>query len=142
MSSHAFDSQLWERDLKLLATGHQELARDALQHARERLDCIPYHRKSKATASSDRQTLLRHPRTGQVCLVLSVVPSRENRRARALRVDFFDHHEQVRVDPACGEVIRAARTQWDRKGERRVYVSHSASPEVVHALLASVVKNP
>jgi hypothetical protein len=138
MSVSRFQPSCWANDIAALGPAHRELAEEAFTYARDTLGCAPYHRASKAEASSDRQTLLRHPRTQRVCLVLSVVPNVDDKRTRVLRIDFFDIKEHV-GSFNCGTIHRAPRTQWTEKGERRLVVSRSAEVAQLRAFLAAVI---
>lgn len=137
MTQRTFHPQLWEQDLSLLSPGQQELAREALRHASETLACAPYHRSSKGDATSDRQTLFRHPRTGHVCFVLSVVPDQDDKRVKVFRIDFFDAEEHI--DSDLGAIHRAPRTQWSKKGERRLIASRSGGSVQLRTFLDAVV---
>jgi hypothetical protein len=137
MTTPSFQPSFWTQDISLLAIAQRELAEDALHYACDVLGCFPYHRASKARARSDRQTLLRHPQGKHVCLVLSVAPAFDNKSAKALRSDFFDAKEQILSE--CGEIRRAPRTQWTRKGERRMQISSSANLAALRAFLSAVI---
>lgn len=137
MASCLFSPALWLRDVGLLGAQHQALARDALIYTRDTLHCAPYHRASKRQSNSDHQTLLRHPETGKVCLVLSVVPDPHDRKVRVLRVDFFDRTESVSC--SFGEILPAPRTQWTAKGERRFLIPKATSLNDLRAFLAQLV---
>jgi hypothetical protein len=137
MRIQSFSSDLWSRDMSALASGDRETATDLLLFAALELGCRPYHRDSKSDATSDRQTLFKHPATGHVCFVLSVVPTAGDPEPYRLRVDVFDKLENIVVPFA--EVRRAPRTQFKTKGERRFFVSSDISREALHAVINNVV---
>ena len=137
MTDQVFSTELWGRDMSALATADRETATDLLLFAALELGCRPYHRDSKSEASSDRQTLFKHPETGHVCVVLSVVPKEDDPEPYRLRVDFFDKRENIVVPFA--EVHRAPRTQFEKKGERRFFVSSDAPREGLRAAIRDVV---
>ena len=112
MKTSSFSTDLWESDINLLDRQEKDLAEAIRAFATETLGCRPHHRPSKA--SSDRQTIFKHPHTGKNCLVLSVVPSRSGEGGRQLRIDFFDRAESF--EAGFGTVFRAPRTQWTKKG--------------------------
>jgi hypothetical protein len=137
MKTSSFSTDLWENDTNLLDRQEKDLAEAIRAFATETLGCRPHHRPSKASSHSDRQTIFKHPHTGKNCLVLSVVPSRSGQGGRQLRIDFFDQAESV--EPGFGTVCRAPRTQWTKKGERRILVDSPPPIREVEDLLSRVV---
>ena len=94
------------------------------------------HRVSKPHSASDRQTLIRHPKTGWVCLVISVVPGLDLGVRYSLRADFFDKSKTVRYQ--FFNIVEAPRTQWTKKGERRLFVPGPTSLEHIKPVPADI----
>jgi hypothetical protein len=127
-SGKPFHESLWLHDLDLLSPAAQDTAKKVLVQARSSLGAHAYHRASKGSAHSDRQTIFLHPKTGNVFLVVSVI--RPNRKAQfSLRLDFFDKAEGITLSQF--HVQRAPRTQWSKKGERRFFVPEHVNEEAV-----------
>ena len=132
-----FVRALWERDVALLSAPQQPQARELLTFASESLRCPPHHRASKAHAHSDHQTIFKHPSTGLNCLVLSVVPDLDDKSIRVLRIDFFDKSKSLSVP--FGVVCQAPRTQWARKGERRIYLNPTIPKQAIEKVLQTII---
>ena len=134
MTAKTFITDLWYEDLEILPPVQRRLATDVLLYSSFELHCRPYHRASKCASASDRQTILLHPRTGLACFVISVVPDEDG---YVLRVDFRDKNEAVGIPFA--DVLRAPRTQWEKKGERRFLVPSSVSTDALREAVRRIV---
>jgi hypothetical protein len=134
-----FDPELWDRDLYLLPLALRALAVDALQFSRQQ-GCEPYHRKSKPSSHSDQQTILKHQDANHISLVISVVPDPDDKKVRALRIDFIDRLEVISVPPFA--IFRAPAGQWENKAERRTFVRSSTSSEAMNQLVLAILRLP
>ncbi len=137
MPNQSFSTELWHGDMAALPAADREAAIDLLIFASLELGCRPYHRESKPSASSDRQTILKHPKTGHACLVLSVVPKEDDPLPYRLRVDFFDREEMVVVPFAT--VHRAPNKQFSEKGERRFFVTNAEQQDTLHTVVKNII---
>lgn len=137
MPAKSFSTDLWNRDMAVLASSDQRMAVSTLIYSCLEVGCSPYHRASKSESMSDRQTILRHPSTDLNCLVLSVVPSSDPSRSYAFRLDFFDKRESVHAN--FGQIERAPDGQWLNKGERRLVVPQEAKESQVRQLVDEIV---
>ena len=137
MPNQSFSTDLWDRDIAALPSADREIATDLLVFACLELGCRPYHRASKSTATSDRQTILKHPKTGHACLVLSAVPKEDDPAPYRLRVDFFDREEGISVPFTT--VHRAPNTQFSKKGERRFFASSAAPRDALHLAVRNII---
>ena len=137
MRTPTFFPDLWTRDIALLPFVQQELAERLLSYARLTLNARPHHRSSKRNAASDRQTIFKHPVTGNNCLVLTVTRNRESESPWSLRIDFFDRGEAIASK--LGDPRKAPRTQWEIKGERRLFLDRSPPVAAVEQLMRQVI---
>ncbi len=120
MTEQRFHHGLWEIDIAELPDELRALAVGILNYVRSELGGKIYHRTSKSTNKSDRQTLVKHFGTGYVCLVISIIRDRALSEDYSLRLDFFDKSRAVRS--AFFEIVEAPGSQWEIKGERRFFV--------------------
>ena len=133
----SFKTAGWIEDINLLSPEQRLVAANALIYACCELGCRAYHRRSKQDSPSDHQTICQHPDTRLNFLVISVVPSDSG--AHRLRLDFFDHEEQVAHSGLLIE--RAPGTQWTLKGERRILVPDNTTLiDLIH-LIGVIAKN-
>jgi hypothetical protein len=136
LADQKFYSELWEQDLVELPDDQKPLALEILKYVRDGLRGIPYHRASKASNKSDRQTLIKHPQTGFVCLVISVVSEQAVSANYSLRLDFFDKLKTISLNDI--KITEAPRTQWTTKGERRFFVSGKVPLERLKRILSDI----
>jgi hypothetical protein len=131
-----FKTDFWQADIALLPDDDAQLAQRIMTQATETLGGEPYHRSSKTEKSSDRQALIKHPKSHQLVMMISVVPNPPGEPPYRLRVDFFDKERAIAFPP--GEITDGPGTQFQLKGERRTVVSADMPTRNVEALVKKI----
>ncbi len=136
MAGREFHPQLWEEDIIALTEDQRDVARGILTYVRDVLKGAPYHRASRPLEAWRRQTLVKHPKTGLVCLIISVITNKTTDTKSSLRLDFFDEHKTIVSELV--DIKEAPGKQWTEKGERRFHVVRGMSLERLSPLLAEI----